>query len=44
MDSKLAQLCVNAVAKGPDWIPAQQNGRYVSAFRKQKITFEMPGN
>jgi protein TonB len=23
----------------PDWIPAQQNGRYVNAYRRQPITF-----
>ena len=40
--SKLAELAVRIVRNGPKWIPAQQHGRNVSAFRKQKITFQMP--
>ncbi len=30
---------VKVIKKGPPWNPAQQNGRYVKAFRKQPITF-----
>ena len=41
-DSKLAQICVAAIANGPNWVPAQQNGHNVTSFRRQKITFEMP--
>ena len=37
--SKLAEIAVNAIRKGPKWTPAQQNGRYVKAFREQPITF-----
>jgi periplasmic protein TonB len=40
--SKLAEIAVNAIRRGPHWGPAQQNGRKVKAFRKQKITFQMP--
>lgn len=27
------------IRKGPDWVPAEQNGRKVKAYRKQPITF-----
>ena len=37
--TKLAEISVNAIRKGPRWTPAQQNGRYVKAFREQPITF-----
>ena len=40
--TKLAEVAVNAIRGGPNWKPAQQNGRYVKAFRRQKITFQMP--
>ena len=30
---------VKVIQRGPNWNPAQQNGRYVKAFRKQPITF-----
>jgi len=40
--SKLAEIAVNAIRRGPHWTPAQQNGRKVKAFRRQKITFQMP--
>lgn len=38
----LAQIAVNAIKKGPKWIPAIQNGRQVKAWRRQKITFRLP--
>ena len=38
-NSKLAVIAVNAIRKGPKWTPAQQNGRYVKAYREQPITF-----
>lgn len=38
----LARICVDAIERGPRWVPAQQNGHVVSAFRKQKVTFQMP--
>ena len=37
--TKLAEIAVNAIRKGPHWTPAQQNGRYVKAYREQPITF-----
>ncbi|MBX9784709.1 MAG: energy transducer TonB [Chitinophagaceae bacterium] len=40
--SKLAEVAVNAIKKGPKWIPAIQNGRQVKAWRRQKITFKIP--
>lgn len=30
---------VKIIRKGPDWVPAIQNGRNVKAYRKQPITF-----
>ncbi len=38
-NSKLAQIAVNAIRKGPKWTPAQQNGRMVNAYREQPVTF-----
>ncbi len=40
--SKLAEIAVNAIRKGPKWIPAQQNGRYVNAYRLQPVTLQNP--
>lgn len=40
--SKLAEVAVNAIKRGPKWIPAIQNGRQVKAWRRQKITFRLP--
>jgi len=39
--SKLAEIAVNAIRKGPKWTPAQQNGRFVNAFREQPVTFQI---
>ncbi len=33
---------VRAIQKGPKWIPALQNGKNVSAYRRQPITFLIP--
>ncbi len=41
-NTKLAEIAINAIRKGPDWIPAQQNGRYVNAYRFQPVTFANP--
>lgn len=38
--SKLAEIAVNAIRKGPDWIPALQNGTFVTAPRTQPIVFK----
>src|SRR6185437_5827329 len=40
--SKLAKIAVNAIRKGPNWTPAQQNGRYVNAYRLQPVTLANP--
>lgn len=36
--SKLAEISVNTISKGPKWIPAMQNGHYVTAYRYQPVT------
>ncbi len=38
----LAQIAVNAIKKGPKWVPAIQNGRQVKAYRRQPVTFRLP--
>lgn len=35
----MEEEAVRVIKKGPDWIPAIQNGRNVKAYRKQPITF-----
>ena len=40
--SKLAEIAVNSIRKGPRWTPAQQNGRYVNAPRIQPVTLLNP--
>ena len=40
--TKLAEVAVNAIRKGPKWTPAQQNGRYVNAYRLQPVTLTDP--
>lgn len=35
----MEQEAVRVIKKGPDWVPAIQNGRNVKAYRKQPITF-----
>ncbi|MEO5943875.1 MAG: N-acetylmuramoyl-L-alanine amidase [Ferruginibacter sp.] len=37
--SKTALECIRMISKGPRWMPAKQNGRIVSAYRRQPITF-----
>ncbi len=39
--SKLAQIAINAIRKGPKWKPAVQNGRQVKAYRRQPVTFQL---
>lgn len=38
----LAEIAVNAIRKGPDWLPAKQNGQFVKAYRTQPITLARP--
>jgi protein TonB len=40
--TKLAEIAVNSITKGPKWIPAMQNGRYVTAYRYQPVTILNP--
>ena len=40
--SKLAEIAISTIRKGPKWIPAMQNGRYVSAYRLQPVTLLNP--
>lgn len=39
--TRLAEIAINAIKKGPKWNPARQNGHIVSAYREQPITFIM---
>ena len=39
--TKLAEIAVNAIRKGPKWKPAVQNGRNVKAYRRQPVTFQL---
>jgi len=40
--TKLAEVATNAIRRGPNWTPAQQNGRYVNAYRLQPVTLTNP--
>lgn len=40
--TKLAKIAVDAIKNGPNWIPAQVNGRYVRAYRIQPFTLLNP--
>lgn len=37
--SRLAKLGVEIIENGPRWKPAQQDGKFVKAYREQPITF-----
>jgi len=39
--TKLSEIAVNAIKKGPKWKPAVQNGRQVNAYRRQPVTFQL---
>jgi protein TonB len=41
-NTKLSEIATNAIRKGPNWIPAQQNGVYVNAYRFQPVTLTNP--
>jgi Gram-negative bacterial TonB protein C-terminal len=41
--TRLAKVAVEAIENGPKWTPAQQNGRYVNAYRLQPVTVSEPG-
>ena len=38
----LAQTAVNAIRRGPNWVPATQNGHKVNAYRLQPVTLTKP--
>ena len=40
--SRLAKVSIEAIKNGPKWKPAQQNGRFVNAWRLQPITLQAP--
>jgi len=40
-NTKLAEIAVNAIRRGPKWKPAAQNGRNVKAYRRQPVTFQL---
>ncbi|MGN6533594.1 MAG: energy transducer TonB [Ginsengibacter sp.] len=40
--TRFAQISVNAIKKGPRWIPASQNGHAVAAYRLQPVTLTNP--
>ncbi len=37
----MEEEAMRMIKKGPDWVPAIQNGRQVKVYRKQPITFEI---
>ncbi|MEO8764412.1 MAG: energy transducer TonB [Ginsengibacter sp.] len=41
--TKLAEIAIHAIRKGPAWIPAQQNGARVIAYRYQPVTVAIQG-
>jgi protein TonB len=41
-NSLLAKILIQAIKEGPKWVPAEQNGRKVKAWRRQKVTFLPP--
>lgn len=40
--SRLAKVAINAIKNGPDWTPAQQEDRFVKAYRIQPIVLKEP--
>ena len=40
--SRLAKIAVDAISNGPRWIPAQQNGKFVIAYRLQPVILQVP--
>jgi hypothetical protein len=40
--SVFAKVCIDLLKNSPNWVPGVQNGNNVTAYRRQKITFEMP--
>ena len=42
--TKLGEVAIDAIRKGPKWVPAKQNGNTVNAYREQAITFTIAPN
>lgn len=42
--TRIAKVAIDAIMKGPNWIPAQQNGRYVKSYRIQPFAFSDPNH
>jgi protein TonB len=40
--SRLAKVAIEAISNGPRWNPAQQNGKYVNAYRLQPVILQAP--
>ena len=40
--SRLAKIAIEAIANGPKWNPAEQNGKFVNAYRLQPVTLQRP--
>jgi type I site-specific restriction-modification system R (restriction) subunit len=43
-NSKLAEISVNAIKKGPKWVPAQLNGLVVKSYKRRPVTFNLSNN
>jgi len=43
-NSKLAEISVNAIRKGPKWVPAQLNGLVVKSYKRRPVTFYLSNN
>ncbi|HRN73875.1 MAG TPA: energy transducer TonB, partial [Ginsengibacter sp.] len=41
-NTRLAEVAVNALRKGPKWIPARVNGKPVNAYWVQPVTLVNP--
>jgi len=42
--TKLAEVAVNAIKKGPLWIPGKQNGHTVNSYVLVPVTFKLSDN
>ena len=40
----LANVAVNAIKKGPEWIPGKQNGKAVNSYIMVPVTFTLSDN
>ncbi len=42
--TKLSEVAIEAVRKGPKWIPGNQNGQTVASYKKLPVTFTFANN